>query len=124
MAVSVECELKDRHVLLRSRGQESYEDVHRFWEKLLLKSDFKDLKRFLIVVEPVRRLNLYEAEKLCLDLAGMARGKAIAYVEPYEKEFDKVVAGAKIITTRGVNNEAFNSEKEAADWLLEYADVG
>lgn len=102
---------------MRSRGQESYEDVHRFWEKLLLESEFKDMKRFLGVAEPVRSLNLYEA-------AGMARGKVIANVDPYEKEFDKVVAGAKIITNRGVNNKVFNSEKDAADWLLEYADVG
>lgn len=93
MAVSIECELKKGYLLVRFRGHESYDDVHRFWEKLLLESEFKELKRFLIVVEPVRRLSLYEAEKLCLDLAGMAWGEVI-------------------------------SEKEAADWLLEYADVG
>lgn len=122
MAVSVECELKDGYVLVRFRGQESYEDVHRFWEKLLLESEFKDRKRFLVVAEPVKGLNLYEAEKLCMDLAGIARCKIIAYVDPYEKEFDKVVAGAKIIANRGVNNKVFNSEKDAADWLGEYAE--
>ncbi len=121
MAVSVDCELKDGYVLVRFRGQESYEDVHRFWEKLLLESEFKDHKRFLVVVEPVKRLDLYEAEKLCLDLAKMGRGKIIAYVDPCEKEFHKVVAGATIITNRGVNNKVFTSEEEASDWIRQYS---
>lgn len=117
MAYKVSHEPGDGFVHVRFEGQESYGDALDFWKGLLLESEFRNERFFLVVGEPRKPLTPHEVQMLCLEIARMGKGRTIAYVDPHREDYGANMAGEKVAVNRGMNTQVFTSEKEAMEWL-------
>jgi hypothetical protein len=119
MVYKASYEKRDGYIFARFEGQETYDDAFRFWTDLLKDGVYRDQERFLVISKPTKALTLNEVRLLCVEIAKMSKGKAVAYVDPDEEAFRVNAAGEEIAIHRGRNNRTFRDEKEALEWLLQ-----
>ncbi len=118
MAYKLGFEQKEGFLSISMEGPESYANALKFWEDLAEKARSENHTKFLIVDKVSGSLSTTEIFYLSEKIAKLFLGKIIAYVDPKKETYDHNKFGETVVYKRGVIAQVFESETEAAEWLI------